>query len=77
MVCSLVLFGLRILIANCLEEIPVNEYYEYFGPDYKLDVRSSNMEDLNTPAYLNRVKSIVMENLRSLGGPPSVQMMGE
>lgn len=55
-------------------EIPVNEYYEYFGPDYKLDVRSSNMEDLNTPAYLNRVKSIVMENLRSLGGPPSVQM---
>ncbi|KAH8120566.1 hypothetical protein DFH11DRAFT_1500452 [Phellopilus nigrolimitatus] len=56
-------------------EIPVNEYYEYFGPDYKLDVRSSNMEDLNTPAYLHRVKSIVMENLRSLGGPPSVQMM--
>ncbi|EJD04304.1 uncharacterized protein FOMMEDRAFT_81600 [Fomitiporia mediterranea MF3/22] len=56
-------------------EIPVNEYYEYFGPDYKLDVRSSNMEDLNTSAYLNRVKSIVMENLRSLGGPPSVQMM--
>ncbi|KAL5534566.1 HDAC2 [Sanghuangporus baumii] len=56
-------------------DVPVNEYYEYFGPDYKLDVRSSNMEDLNTPAYLNRVKSIVMENLRSLGGPPSVQMM--
>ncbi|KAI5124444.1 hypothetical protein M0805_008328 [Coniferiporia weirii] len=56
-------------------DIPVNEYYEYFGPDYKLDVRSSNMEDLNTPAYLNRVKSIVMENLRSLGGPPSVQMI--
>lgn len=65
------------MFADCFEEIPVNEYYEYFGPDYKLDVRSSNMEDLNTPAYLNRVKSIVMENLRSLGGPPSVQMMGE
>jgi histone deacetylase 1/2 len=56
-------------------EIPVNEYYEYFGPDYKLDVRSSNMEDLNTPEYLNRVLSIVMENLRGLKGPPSVQMM--
>jgi len=55
-------------------EIPVNEYYEYFGPDYKLDVRASNMENLNTPAYLNRVKSIVMENLKQLGGPPSVQM---
>ena len=55
----------------------MNEYYEYFGPDYRLDVRSSNMEDLNTPSYLNRVKSIVLENLRQLGGPPSVQMIGE
>ncbi|KAJ7630628.1 histone deacetylase complex, catalytic component RPD3 [Roridomyces roridus] len=30
-------------------EIPVNEYYEYFGPDYELDVKSSNMDDMNTP----------------------------
>lgn len=57
-------------------EIPVNEYYEYFGPDYALDVRPSNMEDLNTPKYLDRVRGIVMENLRGLGGPPSVQMQG-
>ncbi|KAH7914500.1 histone deacetylase complex catalytic component RPD3 [Hygrophoropsis aurantiaca] len=55
-------------------EIPVNEYYEYFGPDYELDVKSSNTEDMNTPEYLERVKNIVLENLRHLGGPPSVQM---
>ncbi|KAJ3736924.1 histone deacetylase complex catalytic component RPD3 [Lentinula guzmanii] len=55
-------------------DIPVNEYYEYFGPDYQLDVKSSNSDDLNTPAYLNRVKQIVMENLRHCGGVPSVQM---
>ncbi|KAF5377599.1 hypothetical protein D9615_005161 [Tricholomella constricta] len=55
-------------------EIPVNEYYEYFGPDYELDVKSSNTDDLNTPAYLDRVKRIVLENLRHVGGPPSVQM---
>jgi len=55
-------------------EIPVNEYYEYFGPDYELDVKSSNTEDMNTPEYLERVKNIVMENLRKLKGPPSVQM---
>jgi len=55
-------------------DIPVNEYYEYFGPDYQLDVKSSNTDDLNTPAYLNRVKQIVMENLRHCGGVPSVQM---
>jgi len=57
-------------------EIPVNEYYEYFGPNYTLDVKASNMENLNTPQYLNRVRNIVMENLRGLGGPPSVQMQG-
>jgi hypothetical protein len=57
-------------------DIPVNEYYEYFGPDYQLDVKASNTEDLNTPAYLERVKNIVMEHLRHVGGPPSVQMTG-
>jgi histone deacetylase 1/2 len=57
-------------------DIPVNEYYEYFGPDYQLDVKSSNTEDLNSPAYLERVKNIVMEHLRHVGGPPSVQMTG-
>ncbi|QRV86191.1 histone deacetylase family protein [Ceratobasidium sp. AG-Ba] len=55
-------------------EIPVNEYYEYFGPDYKLDVRQSNMEDMNTREYLERVKGIVLDNVRKVGGPPSVQM---
>ncbi|KAI0322277.1 histone deacetylase complex catalytic component RPD3 [Amylostereum chailletii] len=54
--------------------IPINEYYEYFGPDYQLDVKASNTEDMNTPAYLDRVKNIVMEHLRHVGGPPSVQM---
>ncbi|KAL6304187.1 histone deacetylase [Sparassis latifolia] len=55
-------------------EIPVNEYYEYFGPDYELDVKSSNMEDMNSTGYLERVKTIVLENLKQVGGPPSVQM---
>ena len=57
-------------------DIPVNEYYEYFGPDYELDVKSSNTDDMNTPTYLDRVKRIVLENLRHAGGPPSVQMSG-
>ena len=61
---------------NPFLDIPVNEYYEYFGPDYQLDVKSSNTEDLNKPAYLERVKNIVMEHLRHVGGPPSVQMTG-
>lgn len=54
----------------------MNEYYEYFGPDYELDVKSSNMDDMNSPEYLDRVKNIVLEHLRHVGGPPSVQMTG-
>lgn len=57
-------------------EIPMNEYYEYFGPDYELDVKASNMDDMNSPEYLDRVKSIVLDHLRQVGGPPSVQMTG-
>lgn len=60
-----------------LQAIPTNEYYEYFGPDHQLDVKASNTEDMNSPAYLERVRNIVMEHLRCLGGPPSVQMTGE
>jgi len=56
------------------KQIPLNEYYEYFGPEYELDVRSSNMDDLNTPQYLERIKRITLENLRHTGGPPSVQV---
>ena len=59
-----------------LTEIPMNEYYEYFGPDYELDVKASNMDDLNSPEYLERVKGIVLDHLRQVGGPPSVQMTG-
>ena len=54
----------------------MNEYYEYFGPDYELDVKASNMDDLNSPEYLERVKGIVLDHLRQVGGPPSVQMTG-
>ncbi|KAJ9480180.1 Histone deacetylase RPD3 [Pseudozyma hubeiensis] len=54
-------------------QIPVNEYYEYFGPDYRLDVRPNNMEDLNTREYLEKIKIQVFENLRQTAHAPSVQ----
>jgi histone deacetylase 1/2 len=54
-------------------QVPVNEYYEYFGPDYTLDVRPNNMEDLNTQSYLERIKMQVFENLRQTSHAPSVQ----
>ncbi len=35
--------------------LPFNDYFEYFGPDYKLHLPVSNMENLNTPKYLEGV----------------------
>ncbi|EMR63332.1 hypothetical protein MGN70_006646 [Eutypa lata] len=54
--------------------LPFNEYYEYYGPDYTLDVRSSNMENANSPEYLEKIKIQLIENLRRTAHAPSVQM---
>ena len=53
--------------------LPMNEYYEYFGPQYQLDVLPSNMENMNTREYLDKVKEQVFENLRHVAHAPSVQ----
>ncbi|KAI1103655.1 hypothetical protein F4804DRAFT_309497 [Jackrogersella minutella] len=54
--------------------LPFNEYYEYYGPDFTLDVRSSNMENANSPEYLDKIKNQLIENLRRTAHAPSVQM---
>lgn len=54
--------------------LPFNEYYEYYGPDYELDVRASNMENANSYDYLEKIKIQVIENLKKTAFAPSVQM---
>lgn len=54
--------------------LPFNEYYDYYGPDYALDVRASNMENANSPEYLEKIKNQLIENLRRTAHVPSVQM---
>jgi len=49
--------------------LPFNDYYEYFAPDYELDVRPSNMENANSHDYLHKIKSAVIENIRRTGKP--------
>ncbi|KAK8251123.1 histone deacetylase RpdA/Rpd3 [Phyllosticta capitalensis] len=55
-------------------ELPFNDYYEYFGPDYQLDVRPSNMDNANSPEYLDKIRSQVIENIKRTAFAPSVQM---
>lgn len=50
-------------------QLPYNDYYEYFAPDYELDVKPSNMDNANTPEYLEKIKNSVIENLRRTAAP--------
>ncbi|KLT40983.1 hypothetical protein CC85DRAFT_286912 [Cutaneotrichosporon oleaginosum] len=55
-------------------QIPNNEYYEYYGPDYELDVKPSNMTDHNRREYLDKIREQVFEKLRDKPAAPSVQI---
>mmetsp|Transcript_30602 Transcript_30602/g.74450 ORF Transcript_30602/g.74450 Transcript_30602/m.74450 type:complete len:427 (-) Transcript_30602:255-1535(-) len=57
------------------DELPYNEYYEYYAPDFTLHFPTNpTMENLNTRQYIDSVKQQVLENLRLLQGAPSVSM---
>lgn len=55
-------------------DLPYSDFYEYFGPDYELDVRPSNMENLNSREYLEKIKTAVLANLERTRHAPSVQL---
>ena len=56
-------------------DLPFTDYYEYYSPDFELDVRPSNMDNANSTEYLEKIKTQVLENLqRTTQAAPSVQM---
>jgi histone deacetylase 1/2 len=54
------------------DELPYNDYFEYYAPDFKLHITPSNMENLNTPEYLDKIRERLFENLRQINHAPSV-----
>ncbi|OZJ04869.1 hypothetical protein BZG36_02601 [Bifiguratus adelaidae] len=54
-------------------DLPYNDYFEYYGPEFKLDVPANNMENRNTRQYLEKIKSRIIDNLRHMPFAPSVQ----
>lgn len=65
------------LSTDIANELPYNDYFEYFGPDFKLHISPSNMANQNTPEYLEKIKTRLFENLRMLPHAPGVQSIGE
>lgn len=55
-------------------ELPYNDYFEYYGPDFKLHISPSNMPNQNSGEYLDKIKVKLFDNLRMLPHVPGVQM---
>ena len=55
-------------------EIPYNDYYEYYSPDFDLHLTPENKDNSNTDASLEAVRVELLQQLQSLQGAPSVQM---
>lgn len=62
------------LASDVANELPYNDYFEYYGPDFKLHISPSNMANQNTPEYMDKIKTRLFENLRMLPHAPGVQM---
>lgn len=56
------------------DELPFNDYFEYFGPDYRLHLPVSNMENLNSGEYLEKTKNQLLEILSDVEPVPGVQI---
>ena len=41
------------------ENLPFNDYMEYYGPEFKLSVPMNNMENYNTREYLDKTTCVV------------------
>lgn len=56
-------------------ELPYNEYFQYFGPDFTLHpYTQTRIENQNDRLYLDQIRQTITENLRLLQAAPGVQM---
>lgn len=61
----------RVVGVTLSDRLPFNENYEFYGPDFRLHITPSNMENHNSLAELERTKARIIENLRHLPHAPS------
>lgn len=55
-------------------EIPFHEYYEYFAPTYDLHLLPEHMENLNSNAEIDNIRSDLLQQVQDLQGAPGVAM---
>lgn len=61
---------------NISNDLPLNDYIEYFKPNFQLltDRANDNAHNQNNKGYLENIVKYVRENLKNIEGAPSVQM---
>lgn len=65
----------RVLGETLSDELPYNENYEFYGPEFRLHIVPSNMENHNSSSELHKTKVQIFEHLRHLPHAPSVPMI--
>ncbi|KAJ2787071.1 histone deacetylase [Coemansia interrupta] len=55
-------------------KLPMNDYMDYYAPEYTLNVPAYNTSNSNSPEYLERIRHQVLLNLERTRFAPSVQM---
>ena len=63
-----------ILNEEISNDLTYNDYYEYYGPDYRLHVPPTCMDNLNLPDHLEKLKSKIFEHIKQWQPAPNVQM---
>ena len=64
-----------LLESEISNDLPYNDYFEYFSPDFQLHPDTgTRIDNQNSRQYLEQLKSKVIDNLRNLQGAPGVQM---
>jgi len=62
----------QLLNTELADQLPYNDYLEYYGPDYRLHIEPSNMENQNSNEYLDKHLQQLIENMRHVEHAPSV-----
>ncbi|PXF41132.1 putative histone deacetylase 1-B [Gracilariopsis chorda] len=57
------------------DQLPYNENYEFYGPEFRLHIVPSNMENHNSPTELHKTTMKIFENLRHLPHAPSTGLI--
>jgi histone deacetylase 1/2 len=56
------------------DTLPYNDYFDYYGPEYRLHLPVSNMENLNSQRYIEEIRQQVFDILDALETAPGTQI---